>query len=111
MMIKTVMALSILLAACSLSYAASSCQIPTFKLIPDVTVNGVMYVSSGKRCTITVANSAGGALSYEITRQPSNGKAEINGLSIRYTPRPGFAGKDSFSYVRNAADSRNNRPI
>jgi Big-like domain-containing protein len=110
-MIKTTMAVSFLLAASNLSHAASNCEIPPFKLIPDVTVTAVMYVTPGKRCTIGVLNSAGGALSHEITRRPSNGKVEINGLDIRYTPRAGFVGADSFSYVRHSRDFSNNRPI
>ena len=110
-MVRTITALLLLVAGVSASRAASNCEIPPFGLIRDVTVTAAMYVTSGKRCTIGVANSAGGTLSHEITRHPSNGKVEINGLDIRYTPRAGFVGKDSFSYVRHARDFTNNRPI
>jgi hypothetical protein len=110
-MIKAMTALGVLLGATNFSHAATRCDIPEFHLIPDVTVTAYMYVTSGKRCGIAVSNSAGGAQRYEVTGRPSNGKVEIVGLSIRYTSRPRFVGKDSFSYVRHALDARTNRPI
>jgi len=85
--------------------------VPTFKLIPDVTVTAYMFVAPGKRCTIIVSNSSGGAQSHDITRHASNGRVEIDGLRIRYTPKTGFAGKDVFSYVQHSLDHRTNRPI
>jgi hypothetical protein len=111
MMIKTAMALTTLLATASFSHAAPSCQIPPFKMIQDVTVTGAMYVTSGKGCGVAVANSAGGVQSHEITRNPSNGKVEIDGFIVRYTSRSGFVGKDSFSFIRHVLDHRTNRPM
>ncbi len=101
----------LLIAVPTVSHAASSCEVGYLKLIPDVTVTGQMQVVSGKPCGIAIANSAGGTKSQEITRRASNGKAEIVGFVVRYTSRPGFVGKDSFSYVRHALDATNNRPI
>ena len=91
--------------------AASGCEVPFTKMIPDVTVTGQIYAVSGKSCGIGVAESVGGAQSHQITRRPSNGKVEIRGFAIYYTSRPGFVGNDSFSYVRHSLDSRTNRPI
>jgi hypothetical protein len=110
-MVRIAAALLFLVAGVSASHAAFTCHVPPFKLIPGVTVTAVMYVTPGQRCAIAVSNSTGGTLSHDITRQPSNGKIEIYGLNIRYTPRSGFSGKDSFSYVRHALDHRTNSPI
>lgn len=111
-MIKTTaLAAGFLLGASSLGQAAT-CHVPPFKLIRDVTVTAAMYVTSGKRCSIIVLNSAGGTRAFEITRGASHGRAELaNPLKLTYTPAPGFVGKDSFSYVSHSHDARTNRPM
>ena len=101
----------VLVAASSSSHAAPSCHVPPFKMIWDVTVTATMQVTAGKRCTIVINNSTGGTHAFTLTRHPANGTVEIDGLKVRYTPKAGFVGKDSFSYIRHANNHRTNQPM
>lgn len=49
---------------------------------------------------VNVATAVSGNFtSVELSSQPANGTATINGLVITYTPRTGFFGTDTFSYT------------
>jgi hypothetical protein len=111
MMFKTIVTLSFLVASVSAGHAARDCNVPSIRLLRDVTANGYMYVKKDKTCAIQSADSPGGNTGVEITRQPSNGRLQVNGFKIAYTPRGGFVGKDNFGYVRNALDPRTGMPV
>lgn len=49
--------------------------------------------------SITLNLSGGAANSVAIAAPPSHGQATVSGLSILYTPTPGFSGADSLSYT------------
>ena len=47
---------------------------------------------------ITLNLGGGAADTLSIGTQPAHGTAAVSGLSIRYTPSPGYSGSDSFTY-------------
>ncbi|MGF9565512.1 IPT/TIG domain-containing protein [Neorhizobium sp. BT27B] len=53
--------------------------------------------SSGN--TITPNLAGGSAASLDVSSQPANGSTSVNGLTLSYTPNPGFSGNDSFDYT------------
>ena len=44
--------------------------------------------------------NASGGISYELTQNPSNGTAKIDGAVLTYTPKGNFYGSDSMKYVK-----------
>ncbi|WP_439576264.1 Ig-like domain-containing protein [Elioraea sp.] len=58
-------------------------------------------VNTGEACRITYwMRTDPQRVPYEaaeLTRAPSNGTATATGNGVAYTPRPGFAGSDSFT--------------
>jgi hypothetical protein len=111
MMIKTIIAFSVLIAASSLSQAAPNCYVPFVKVVSGVTMPGYMFVTTGHSCSILLEHSAGPVQRVEILKQPSNGTLEQRTIGLRYTPRKGFVGKDSFSFQDHSLDARNNQPV
>jgi hypothetical protein len=73
-------------------------------------MTGYMTVKAGKSCGIQVGNSLGGSTGVEVTRRPVHGRVQSHGLGIVYMARAGFAGKDSFGYVRHGRDQHNGSP-
>ena len=49
--------------------------------------------------TLTGSASSGGALTFAIASQPSNGVLTANGASYTYTPNADFFGNDSFNFT------------
>jgi hypothetical protein len=45
------------------------------------------------------SDADGDTLSVAFVTQPANGTASINGGGVRYVPKAGFAGTDSFEYT------------
>ena len=106
-MIRIILALGLFVGGVA-SAQAEDCNIPYFKLIPDVEVTGHMYVKAGKSCSVQSVNGDGGNIDIVLRRRPANGQVQIvSPFRITYKPRPGFVGKDSFSYVRHARDYSN----
>jgi len=107
-MIRIAVALGLLVGMVSSSQAESDCNIPYFKMFPDVEVTGHMYVKAGKSCSVQSVNGDGGNIDVVVRRRPTHGQVQIlAGFKISYKPHPGFVGKDSFSYVRHARDFAN----
>ncbi|WP_422403825.1 putative Ig domain-containing protein [Pseudomonas sp. GZD-209] len=48
---------------------------------------------------ITLSLSGGAAISVAVGTGPSHGTALVSGLTISYTPTPGYSGSDSFTYT------------
>jgi hypothetical protein len=71
-------------------------------------------VNDGKPCSLQnygIPEERGNPASRgTITLPPSNGEAVFSGPSAVYTPRPGFAGQDEFSYEAEAL-SRTGTPL
>jgi hypothetical protein len=80
----------------------------------------IVHVNAYKERAGMLNCSQGGTVVLEITRQPANGTLatkptktkdkdctnELTGTGLYYTPKPGFTGKDSFSYVRTDQNMR-----
>ncbi len=90
---------------------SSLCFVPSIKLIAGVTMPGYMYVKAGKSCAIVPNNSFGGTSGVQISERPAHGSLEYYKLGVRYTPRPGYVGRDSFGYIRHGLDGRTGRPV
>lgn len=105
------MALTTLLATSSFSHAAPNCDVPFIKAVSGVTMPGYMFVKSGHSCSVMLSNSSGPVQKVEILKHPSNGTLEERSIGLRYTPRKGFVGKDSFSFQDHSLDARNNAPV
>ena len=85
---------------------AATCIVPSFKVLDNQTVNGTMYATSGKPCSVILVYSPGPMLNARIITQPSNGRASIQGPRIVYVFRPGYVGDDRFTYARSGMDAR-----
>ena len=58
---------------------------------------GVMWATSGQRCTAPIYTGFGVIRGLRIVSRPKYGIASANGLStFSYTSKPGFVGRDSF---------------
>ncbi len=77
----------------------------------SVTVNGIApnanainaNVVSNSSGNLIASATGGGATSIVLVSAPSFGYANISGMSISYTPNPGFIGTDNFSYAAQNA--------
>ncbi len=88
--------------------AQTNCHVPNFNVIHNGTVTGYMYVKPGRTCSVMLTNSLGGVKSVEVTKKPSNGSLELRVFGLRYIPRQGFVGKDTFSFRDHALDRYGN---
>jgi len=105
--------LSVLIAAAVLAaslaspaaIAQSTCEVPAFRGAqrPGGAQATMRVVNTGQPCRIeTFMRFEPQRVPYasaEVTRAPANGTATANGAGVAYTPRPGFAGTDSFVVV------------
>jgi hypothetical protein len=74
---------------------------------------GYMYVKAGASCGMVLENSLGPVNRLEIVKQPANGRIDMmtGRFGLRYTPRKGFVGNDSFTFREHSLDPRTNRPM
>jgi hypothetical protein len=93
------------------AHAAPTCNVPFFRVVSGVTMPGYMYVKAGHSCSVMLQNSGGPVQKVEILKHPSNGALEDRTIGLRYTPRKGFVGKDTFSFQDQSLDPRTNKPI
>ncbi len=63
-----------------------------------VTQNLTMNQDASLPVTLTATDANGGALGFQITRQPANGSLAGNAPNVVYTPNSGFSGSDSFEF-------------
>jgi hypothetical protein len=52
--------------------------------------------NDGSFCALSPRVGGGKADSITIVEQPKNGRVEVGGTAIQYTPAPGFEGNDAF---------------
>jgi hypothetical protein len=65
---------------------------------------GSMHViNDGRPCGFHMFSKGAAVESVTITEQPAHGKVNTDGNSVRYTPEPGFAGKDQFTAVSSSS--------
>jgi hypothetical protein len=74
--------------------------------MPQGAVGMMTIVNDGQPCGMTVYGVAlerrNPADSGTIKQAPRHGKAEFIGPRVQYTPGPGFAGDDEFSFEASA---------
>lgn len=76
--------------------AQGRCFIPV-QFCDGCTIDTVMSVAPGGRCTVEQLNFEGGLISLRVTRKAQNGIAATSVNAYGYSPRPGFSGQDAFS--------------
>lgn len=85
--------------------AQQTCEVPAFRGAqqPGGAQATMRVVNTGQPCRVeTFMRFEPQRMPYasaEVTRPPANGTATASGTGIAYTPRPGFAGTDSFVVV------------
>ena len=109
-MIRTTGFLCFWLLAISGPALASPCVVPFIRTLDNQTVQGNMYASSGKRCSIILVRSRGPILSTRLVAQASHGNVSVQGNRVVYVSSPGYAGEDHFAYAKQGFDALN-RPI
>jgi hypothetical protein len=109
-MIRLAGLLCLLLLAPSGPALAGSCVVPFIHAIDNQTVNGTMYVASGKRCSISLLRSPGPIHSVKLISRPSKGSVSINGGQVVYVSSTGYVGDDQFTYARQGLNALN-QPI
>lgn len=94
----------------TLTYTASNTYGTSAPASISVTVYGVLPVANPVNASVfanssnnSIASGTTGASNLVITTAPLSGSASVNGLSLSYTPNPGFIGTDSFSYAASNA--------
>jgi hypothetical protein len=81
--------------------------VPFINTLDNQTVQGTMYAASGQRCAIILVRSRGPIFSTRLVAQASHGNVAVEGNRIVYISRPGYAGDDRFSYVKQGLDALN----
>ena len=90
------------------AFEASACRVPFIRTFDNQTVNGAMAARSAKPCSIVLNSSTGPMYGAQIVGRPTNGTASVGaGNRIIYLSRPGFAGRDAFTYARTGLDRHN----
>jgi len=86
---------------------AGSCVVPSIRTLDNQTVNGTMYVASGKRCSIVLQRSPGPTFSATLVTRPSKGSVSITGGRVVYVSSAGYVGDDHFTYARQGLNAHN----
>jgi hypothetical protein len=102
--------LCLLLSVLSGPALAGSCAVPYIPTLDNQTVQGTMYVVSGKQCSIGLARSSGPMYSVKLVSRPGKGSVSINGDRVVYVSSAGYVGDDHFTYAREGLNTRN-QPI
>ncbi|MFZ6818667.1 Ig-like domain-containing protein, partial [Undibacterium sp. Ji22W] len=90
----------------SFNYTATNAFGNSVPAVVTITVNPVNPIANAISTNVNMnsvnnlinASTGGTVNSIRIETAPANGTASINGLNLVYTPKPGFAGVDTFSY-------------
>jgi hypothetical protein len=109
-MIRFAGLLCLLLSVLSGPALAGSCVVPNIRALDNQTVNGTMYVVSGKQCGIVLLGSPGPIHSSKLVSRPRYGSVLINGGRVVYVSSPGYIGDDHFTYARQGLNALN-QPI
>ena len=89
---------------------AAPCIVPFIRTLDNQTVQGNMYATSGKRCSIILLRSPGPIHSTRLVGQASHGHVSVEGNRVVYVSSPGYTGEDRFAYAKEGFD-RLNTPI
>ncbi|MGJ4941316.1 hypothetical protein ACQR1W_12150 [Bradyrhizobium sp. HKCCYLS1011] len=97
----------VLLAALGSQASAAVCVVPKYRTLANQTVQGNMFVASGKRCGVVSLITAGPTFGPRVLQQPAHGRVSIEGRRVVYISRPGYVGEDSFVFARDGLDTLN----
>ena len=95
---------SVALCAAHTSAKAPACSVKPFQgaSLPQGAVAQMRVVNTAQACGIgnygVPGEHANPADSGRITKEPSHGKAEFAAPHAKYTPEPGYVGKDEFEF-------------
>jgi hypothetical protein len=97
----------------TITKAACTAQTSTTPTPPPSVTNTSATTRAGRRVTIKLhgTDSTGALLTYTITKRPSHGTlGPINQHTgtVTYTPRPGFTGRDHFTYRATSSNGTSN---
>jgi hypothetical protein len=97
----------VLLAGLGSQAVAANCAVPPYRTLGNQTVQGNMFVVSGKRCGVISLRTAGPTFGSRVLQQPAHGRVSIEGRRVVYVSRPGYFGEDRFVFARDGLDTRN----
>ena len=101
----------------SSSAQTTACRIEPFQgaTLPQGAVAHMHVTNTGASCAITIYGVPGErrnpAQSGTVTSKPSHGSAEFSAPQARYTPEPGFAGDDEFTFEAVARGNNSQQPV
>lgn len=98
------------LACLSAQPAFAACAYANSTLLADQLNRFQIVVRSGTQCPIPLASSPGPMFEAAVVQRPAHGSVSVQGHTVVYTARPGYAGLDSFAYVRKGLDHLN-KPV
>ena len=90
----------------------ASCRVDPFQdaAAPQGAVTRMQVVNAGGSCFVAAYGAAAGRMSFaqrgSITKRPAHGQAEFVAPRARYTPKPGYTGKDEFEFTAFAQGPR-----
>jgi len=91
---------------------AQACRDPSIRTLDNQTVSGMMTARTGKPCNISLQRTVGPMFSAHIVERPANGTASVGaGNRIIYVSRPGYAGRDAFTYARTGLNRQNAKVV
>jgi Bacterial Ig domain len=91
---------------------ALACRVPFIRTLDNQTVSGSMTVQTGKPCNIILQRTVGPMFSAQIVEQPTHGRASVGaGNRVTYVSRPGFTGRDAFTYTRSGLNRQNDKVV
>ena len=101
-----VLVLSLMGSASAVAQSADKrCSVPPFTGGTSAVgaLASMRVVNDGRACGFHMFSKGAAVESVTITEPPAHGKVNTDGASVRYTPEPGFAGKDQFSAVSSSS--------
>jgi hypothetical protein len=90
--------------ATTAAHAESKCYTPGFVSLLNQTVTAHMTAESGKACGIRLASTDGTVTGTSIAAAPKFGRASTASTRVIYTSKPGYVGRDVFTYRRDLID-------
>lgn len=76
-----------------------NCSYPTFRTAQGQTIDLEMTVKAGKPCRITLGGSLSAISEARVLNKASVGTAVVQGTTVIYTAKAGFAGSDQFTWA------------
>jgi hypothetical protein len=93
---------------CTTGAQALACSVPLIRMFDNQTVDGAMTARTAKPCSINLQRTLGAMYSARIVERPTHGTASVGaGNRIIYLSRPGYVGRDAFTYARAGLNRHN----